>query len=260
MFVLKITIAPSAAALGSRAAEFTAEKLRTALAEKGTARIVLSTGASQLDTIASLLEQEVDWGRVEMFHLDEYVGLPPTHKASFRKYLRERFTSRIPLRAVHWVEETADCIPVLTNAICSAPVDVGLIGIGENAHIAFNDPPADFQDPAAYKVVTLDDGCKRQQVGEGWFPLLADVPPQAITMTVSQIMKCNTIISCAPNAVKVPAIAATLSVPAPDTMVPASILKTHPDFNLYVDAASWNDFDESAICVPAGAQCEIERV
>lgn len=255
-----ITISPTPQELGFHAAALAAQKLGEALARKETARLVLSTGASQLDTIEALLQTGVDWSRVEMFHLDEYVGLPITHKASFRKYLQERFVRRVPLRAAHWVEDSADCIPALTKEIRKAPVDVGLIGIGENAHIAFNDPPADFDDDAAYKVVTLDAACRRQQVGEGWFASVDEVPTQAISMTVRQILRCETIISCVPYAVKANAIARTLAAPKPDGMVPASILKTHADISLFVDVASWNGLAESAIAMPEGKCFEIRRM
>lgn len=256
---MQINVTATAKALGARAAALTAEKINKAMAKKDTVRIVLSTGASQLDTIEALLATDIDWARVEMFHLDEYVGLPITHKASFRKYLQERFVSRIPLKAAHWVEDTLDCIPVLTEAIRRAPVDVGLIGIGENAHIAFNDPPADFEDEAAFKVVTLDEACRRQQVGEGWFASEAEVPRQAISMTVKQIMRCETIISCVPYAVKAGAIARTMAAPQPDAMIPASMLKTHDDFYLFADADSWNGFSEDAIRMPGGKTFGIIR-
>lgn len=256
---MRINISPTPAQLGRRAAVFAAEKINAAIARKGEARIVLSTGASQLDTINALLAQDIDWTRVEMFHLDEYVGLPITHLASFRKYLQERFVGRIPLAKAHWVQDTPDCIPALTRAIRRAPIDLGLIGIGENAHIAFNDPPADFNDPAAYKVVTLDNACKHQQVREGWFATLDDVPRQAVSMTVSQILGCETILSCVPYAVKAGAIDGTLKAAEPDPMVPASILKTHSDFHLFLDSDSWNDFNEAELRVPGGAHCRIER-
>lgn len=254
---MKITIHPNPEKLGALAAAFTAKRLAEAIEKRGEARLVLSTGASQLSTIEALIHSDVDWSRVEMFHLDEYVGLPITHKASFRRYLQERFVDHLQLKAVHWVTDNADCIPILSEAIARGPVDIGLIGIGENAHIAFNDPPADFDDPAAYKVVTLDDACKRQQVGEGWFDSLDLVPKQAISMTVQQIMRCETIVSCVPFAVKAEAIRKTLLAPKPDPMVPASILKTHPDFHLHVDEAGCNGFDPADIRMPEGKTADV---
>lgn len=243
--------------LGQKAAALTADKLRQALEGQGSARLVLSTGASQLTTIDALLNQDIDWGRVTMFHLDEYVGLPITHKASFRKYLKERFVSRLKLKAVHYVTEDVACIPALNQLIREAPVDVGLIGIGENAHIAFNDPPADFETEDAFKVVDLDEACKRQQVGEGWFASPEEVPKQAISMTVKQILRSRAIISAVPFAVKAPAIKRMLEAERPDPMVPASILKTHPDFHLYLDQDSWGGFHPDKIRMPAGAPMKV---
>lgn len=257
---MNITIAPNPDTLGQQAAALTAKKLQEAIARKGHAFLVLSTGASQLSTIKALLASDVPWDKVEMFHLDEYVGLPITHKASFRKYLQERFVSHLPLKAVHFVSDDPAIIPALTEALGRSNVDVGLIGIGENTHIAFNDPPADFEDQAAFKVVALDEACKQQQVGEGWFATTADVPKEAISMTVQQIMRCDTIISCVPFGVKARAISRMLTSEKPDPMVPASILKTHPDFHLYVDEDSWANFDPADIRLPSGREATINRV
>lgn len=254
---MKITIHPNPTKLGTCAAAFATQRLAQAIAQRGEARLVLSTGASQLTTIEALIRSEVDWARVEMFHLDEYVGLPITHKASFRRYLQERFVDHLSLKAVHWVTDSTDCIPRLSREIAKGPVDVGLIGIGENAHIAFNDPPADFDDSTAFKVVTLDDACKRQQVREGWFDSLDLVPKQAISMTVQQIMRCETIVSCVPFAVKAEAIRKTLTAPQPDPQVPASILKTHPDFYLHVDEDAWDGFDPADIRMPEGKTANV---
>lgn len=256
---MTITIHPDATRLGAYAAAFAIEKLNQAIEKHGKARLVLSTGASQLTTIEALIRGKLDWSRVEMFHLDEYVGLPITHKASFRRYLQERFVDHLSLKAVHWVTDSADCIPVLNREIARGPINVGLIGIGENAHVAFNDPPADFDDTAAYKVVTLDDACKRQQVREGWFENLDLVPRQAISMTVQQIMRCETIISCVPFAVKAEAIRKTLLAPQPDPQVPASILKTHPDYHLHVDEDAWNGFAPANIRMPEGKTVNVRR-
>lgn len=244
---------------GIKAAALTAAKIKKALKTKDTARLVLSTGASQLDTIKALLGEDIPWERVEMFHLDEYVDLPMTHKASFRKYLKERFVSKINLKKAYYVDDSVDCMPGLEAAISEAPIDVGLIGIGENTHIAFNDPPADFDTGDAFKVVELDEACKRQQVREGWFETLEDVPRQAISMTVKQIMRCNTIISCVPFAVKADAIRRVLTAEKPDPRVPASILKTHPDFHLYLDLDSWGNFDEAQLRMPEGRSADIQH-
>lgn len=175
-----------------------------------------------------------------MFHLDEYINLDENHPASFRKYLKERFTNKVQLKKAHFVDGNGNVsqnIEALTEAVRKSPIDVGVIGIGENAHIAFNDPPADFDTEEAYKVVQLDDRCKMQQVGEGWFPDIDAVPKEAITMTVKQILKCKAIISCVPYKVKAKAILDTLTEPI-NNMVPATILKTHSDWHLFVDEDS----------------------
>ena len=234
---MEIRICKDRYALGKSAAELTAELIRSAIAEKGSARIVLSTGASQFDTLASLIEQDVDWSKVEMFHLDEYVNLPESHPASFRKYLKEKFTTKVNLKAAYFVDGTEENIKYLSEEISKSPIDVGLIGIGENAHIAFNDPPADFETESPYIVVNLNDTCKQQQVGEGWFATPDDVPKQAVSMSVKQIMKCKNIISCVPYAVKAQAVYSTLSSELTNE-VPATMLKTHPNFTLYIDSDS----------------------
>jgi glucosamine-6-phosphate deaminase len=197
----------------------------------------LSTGASQFDTIQALIQSDVDWSCVEMFHLDEYIDLPETHPASFRKYLKERFISKVNLKAAHLVDGSPECIEGLTKELRKLPIDIGLIGIGENAHIAFNDPPADFETKEAYKIVDLDDACKKQQIGEGWFATIDDVPKQAITMTVFQILQCKTILSCVPYAVKANAVKATLENDKTNE-IPATIMKGHNDFSLFLDADS----------------------
>ena len=236
---MEIRICENPDALGKSAAAFVAEALREIIKKKGYARIALSTGASQFDTLKHLVCEDVDWSKVEMFHLDEYVDLPETHPASFRKYLKERFVEKVgALRAVNFVDGTREGIAALTERIKSEPIDIGLIGIGENTHIAFNDPPADFNTEESYIVVDLDEACRRQQLGEGWFPTLDDVPRQAVSMTVSQIMKCEKIVSCVPYAVKADAVMKTLTTKETTNLVPATMLKTHPDFTLYIDSDS----------------------
>lgn len=237
---ININIAPTPRELGVRAAAAIAGLLHAAVDKQGQARIILSTGASQFDTLKALLELDVPWEKVEMFHLDEYVGLPESHIASFRKYLKERFVSKVQLKSAHFVSGEGDIsanISRLTEELLKLPVDIGVIGIGENSHIAFNDPPADFNTDVAYKVVTLDERCRRQQVGEGWFERIEDVPQQAITMCVKQIMACRHIITAAPHAVKAEAIWNTITQPV-NPQVPATILKTHPDWQLFIDDAS----------------------
>ena len=240
---MEIRICKDSAALGASAARYVAEKINRLIAEKGYARIVLSTGASQFDTLDALTREQVDWSKVDMFHLDEYVGLPITHKASFRKYLQERFVDKLPcaMRSVNFVDGTEEGIAELTEKLREDEIDIGLIGIGENTHIAFNDPPADFNTREAYIIVNLDDRCKRQQMGEGWFATIDDVPKQAVSMTAWQIMQCREIISCVPYGVKADAVRKTLTTEETTPMVPSTLLKEHPNFILYADADSAAD-------------------
>ena len=234
---MEIRICENSETLGKSAAKYVAEVLKDAIDKNGSARIVLSTGASQFDTLKALVKEEgIRWDCVEMFHLDEYVGLPETHGASFRKYLKERFVEKVgTLKAVHFVDGTPGCIGKLTEEIKKAPIDIGLIGIGENAHIAFNDPPADFDTKESYIVVNLNERCKMQQMGEGWFETIDDVPKQAISMTCHQIMQCKKIVSCVPYKVKAEAIENTLKAKDVTNEIPATLLKTHPDMILYID-------------------------
>lgn len=232
-----INISKDAAALGLSAAEFVAEKLNKAIKTNGEARLVVSTGSSQFETLQALAESKVEWNKVELFHLDEYIDLPVTHKASFRKYLNERFVKHIDIKKFYAVEAEGNVdekIKGLTDALRRKTIDVGLIGIGENAHIAFNDPPADFDTKEAYKIVTLDEQCKMQQVHEGWFQTIDEVPDKAISMTVYQIMQCKTIVSCVPHTAKANAIYKTLSAKLTNE-VPSTMLKQHHDFHLYLD-------------------------
>ena len=237
---MKIVVEKNAELLGLAAARNAAAILQAAIQTNGCARIVLSTGASQFEFLSAFIKQDVDWSKVEMFHLDEYVGLPETHIASFRKYLKERFVSQVPLKAAYFVNGEGDVennIAQLSQELLKAPVDLGLIGIGENGHIAFNDPPADLEDASCYKVDHLNDRCKQQQVNEGWFATLDDVPECAISMTVQQILKCRHIISVVPNERKAEAVKNTLAQ-SPNAMVPATQLKTHPNWSLYIDSGA----------------------
>lgn len=235
-----IDISTDAAGLGSKAAHFAASKLNAAIEQNGDARMVVSTGASQFETFQALLKEQVKWEKVEVFHLDEYIGLPITHGASFRKYLYERFINHIKVKKFHSVDTEGDIdekISLLTTEIRRAPVDVGLIGIGVNGHIAFNDPPADFSTREAYIIVNLDDQCRLQQVNEGWFRSVDEVPSAAVSMTPWQILQCSTIISCVPHKVKALSVRNTL-INKLTNMVPATLLKQHPDFHLYLDINS----------------------
>jgi len=237
---MNINISATPALLGKNAAQLVAIKLNEAIREKGEARLLVSTGSSQFETLAALIESSVDWSKVEVFHLDEYIGLDESHPASFRKYLRERFISKINVKAFYPVDGNGNVtgnIAHLSDELLKKPVDVGLIGIGENAHIAFNDPPADFETQLPYLVVQLDERCKLQQVNEGWFPSLAEVPVTAISMSVHQIMQCKIIISVVPHLVKAEAIAMTM-LNELTNLVPATMLKQHPDWHLFLDNAS----------------------
>lgn len=243
---MNIFICKSSKQLGEAAAAEAAMCIQEAIEAHGKARIILSTGASQLTMLDALVRQSIDWARVEMFHLDEYVGLPETHKASFRKYLRERFVEVVHPGRAHLVDGTPEGIAALTEALRAGPVDLGLIGVGENAHIAFNDPPADFDTNEAYIIVALDDRCKAQQVREGWFTSLEEVPSHAVSMTVRQILKCRRIISCVPFSVKADAVRDMLCEPVTN-LIPATILKEHFCLSLYVDEDSFAKVNPSAI-------------
>lgn len=237
---MNINIANDAAELGKRAADKIAKLIGNAINEKGHARIVLSTGESQFETLAALVMEEIDWTKVEMFHLDEYVGLDSTHPASFCGYLKKRFISKLDLHSVHLISGIGDVegtIKEISEEFSKSPIDVGVIGIGENGHIAFNDPPADFNASEIYRIVTLDSKCRAQQVREGWFASIDDVPREAISMTPRAILSCQHIVSAVPHSVKAEAVRNTLASPlTPD--VPATLLKTHPDWNLFLDASS----------------------
>lgn len=226
--------------LGKAAAAQIADLLRNAIAQNGEARLLLSTGASQFEMFRALIQQTLPWERVTMFHLDEYIALPSTHPASFRKYLRERFLAYVPLKNVYWVDGEGDVpqtLAALNKAVSETAVDVGVIGIGENGHVAFNDPPADFETTEPFRVVTLDRRCREQQVNEGWFASPDAVPEQAISMSVRQILSCRSIVSVVPHKVKAQAVQNTLTKPL-SPQIPATALKTHPNWDLYLDTAS----------------------
>lgn len=237
---IDISVSKTSVEMGKKAASLIASVIRDAIKDHGEARIVLSTGASQFEMFDALVKEDVDWSKVEMFHLDEYVNLPVTHPASFRKYLTERFVNKVNPMAAHFVNGEGDVeknIAILTAQLRSAPIDLGVIGIGENGHIAFNDPPADFDATEAYRVVNLDRRCREQQVGEGWFPNVDSVPAQAISMLPRQIMSCKCIVSVVPHAVKAEAVKNTITHPV-DPMVPATLLKTHGNWHLFLDEDS----------------------
>jgi glucosamine-6-phosphate deaminase len=235
--------------LGKAASAHATAVINTCIAKRGKARIVLSTGASQFELFKALAGEDIDWGRVEAFHLDEYIGLPSTHKASFRKYLKERFVDVVRPGRMRYVIPEGDVeeeLKRLAEDLISEPVDLGFIGIGENAHIAFNDPPADFGTTRPYIAVTLNEACKAQQVREGWFPSIGDVPKRAVTMSVHRILQCNEIISCVPGAVKADAVLKTLTGEI-TPMIPAAKLREHGRTTLYLDEASASLLDKEII-------------
>ena len=226
------------------AAEQAAAAIRRAIVGRGGARIVAATGASQITFLEELTKAEgIAWGRVEMFHLDEYVGLPITHPASFRKYLRERLIDKVGVGKYHLLDGTGDAGDAgevarrVGKAISAAPVDVAFVGIGENGHLAFNDPPADFETEEPYLVVRLDEACRRQQVGEGWFGDVSEVPQEAISMSVRQILKAKEIICVVPDARKAHAVKMCFEGEI-SPMAPASILRTHANAIVYLDKDS----------------------
>jgi glucosamine-6-phosphate deaminase len=240
---LEITTCRDKESLGRAAAAAGAEALRAALARQGNATIILATGASQFEMLDALVgAEDIDWGAVTAFHLDEYVGLPETHPASFRRYLRERFLDRLPAppAAFHPVDGEGDPAAAcrrLGDAIRPHRVDVAFIGIGENGHLAFNDPPADFDTEEPYLVVELDEACRRQQLGEGWFAALEDVPRRAVSMSVRQILRSRTLVCAVPDRRKAEAVrGAVEDNVTPD--VPASILQRHADCRLFLDGDS----------------------
>lgn len=228
---------------GKAAADLGATAIRNAIVAKGKANVVIATGASQFEMLEALVAAPgIDWSKVTAFHLDEYIGMPETHPASFRKYLKERFTGKLPtLGAFHFVVGDApdlDAELARMNVLLDAhPIDVMFAGIGENGHLAFNDPPADFETTAAYKVVELEERCRRQQFGEGWFPTFDDVPTEAISMTVRRIMSSAVVVLTVPDERKAEAVRHVLEGPVTN-MWPASILQQHPSCHLFLDRAA----------------------
>ncbi|NLH15033.1 MAG: glucosamine-6-phosphate deaminase [Phycisphaerae bacterium] len=229
-----------AGSLGAAAAGEAGQQILSAIRSRKQADIILATGTSQLKTLDALVTfKGIDWSKVTMFHLDEYIGLPDTHKASFRKYLREQFVARVPkLAAAHFVcgdapDPEAECRR-LGQLISATTIDVALVGIGENGHLAFNDPPADFDTEEPYIIVNLDERCRRQQLGEGWFSSFEDVPSRAISMGIRQILKSRHIVCSVPDQRKAEAVRNTLEGPVLPNC-PASILRTHPSCRMYLD-------------------------
>ena len=235
---MNIRIFPDCQTTSRAAARHAADALKHCIRENGSARIIAATGASQIDFLESLVSTPgIDWSSVEMFHLDEYVGLPLTHRASFRRYLIDRLIDRVGVGRYHLLDGERDPEGVaqrVGDVLAAEAIDLAFVGIGENGHLAFNDPPADFTTERPYLVVTLDEACRRQQVGEGWFASIADVPAQAISMSVRQVLKSKQIIAVVPDARKAAAVKACVEGSV-TPMAPASILQTHPNTTLYLD-------------------------
>jgi glucosamine-6-phosphate deaminase len=242
--------------LGHAAADQAASAIHRAIADHGHARIVAATGASQIEFLDALTKaprdrpktdslktdsRKIDWTKVEAFHLDEYIGLPASHPASFRKFLMERLASKTGIVNFHFLEgDAADPMAIageMGKKLTSAPIDIAFLGIGENGHIAFNDPPADFTTEAPYLIVNLDEACRMQQVGEGWFADISQVPRRAISMSPRQILKARELLVVVPDSRKAAAVKACLEGEITPT-VPASILRMHPHATLYLDTNS----------------------
>jgi glucosamine-6-phosphate deaminase len=238
---MQIRTYPNPPALGCAAAAHAAAALRECIRLKGDARVIAATGASQFDFLDALTSSpDIDWSRVELFHLDEYVGLSIDHPASFRRYLLDRLIRKVGISKYHLLDGERDpkqAAEKIGALIAARPADIAFVGIGENGHLAFNDPPADFTTDDPYIIVTLDEACRQQQVGEKWFATIDDVPTQAISMSVRQILKSSEIIAVVPDARKAPAVNACVEGPV-SPMAPASILQTHGDTTLYLDKDS----------------------
>jgi glucosamine-6-phosphate deaminase len=238
---MKLRILADKKLLGEAAGAHAAASIQQAIAARGSARIIAATGASQFEFLAALIQcPGVDWSKVEMFHLDEYVGLPESHPASFRKYLRERLINPAGIVRYHLLDgenHPQSVCDATSRELNAAPIDVAFVGIGENGHLAFNDPPADFETEQAYLVVDLDEACRRQQVGEGWFREVSEVPKQAISMSVRQILKAREILCVVPDARKARAVKACFEGEV-NPMAPASILRTHPNATVFLDRDS----------------------
>lgn len=245
---MQTILTANAQEMGRVAAQRAAEDLRQAIATNGHANIIVATGASQFEVLKHLVAAaDVDWSKVTGFHLDEYIGLSIDHPASFCGYLKERFADQIPLAGFHYLQGDADPNQTITkigSLLNETKIDVAMVGIGENGHLAFNDPPADFETEEPYLIVELDEPCRMQQVGEGWFAGLSDVPTHAISMSVRQILKSQKIYCSVPDERKAEAVRATLEDEISPN-VPASILRDHEGTTLVIDAAAGSKLSES---------------
>lgn len=239
---MDVKIFDSRPRLAGAASVDAADLIRQAIAARGEAYLIAATGASQFEFLDALvLKPDIDWGQVNFFHLDEYVGLPKTHPASFRRYLQERIVDRVQPRAFHFLngdapDPAAECRRV-GDLISRQTIDAAFVGIGENGHLAFNDPPADFETEEPYLIVNLDEACRRQQVGEGWFESIDSVPTQAISMSIQQILKASNVLCVVPDRRKATAVRDCLDL-AVSPLHPASILQQHPRTTIYLDTES----------------------
>jgi glucosamine-6-phosphate deaminase len=247
---MRIEIFENGAAAGQAAAALAADTILEAVDARGRARIVAATGTSQMAFLEALTAKtDIPWSRVELFHLDEYIGLPITHPASFGRYLLERLIRPTGIETYHLLDGEVDADLVCEDvgrAVTAAPIDVAFVGIGENGHLAFNDPPADFHTERPYFIVDLDDACRRQQIREGWFAALEDVPRRAMTMSVRQILRARRILCIVCDERKAAAVGACLS-DGITPLAPASILRTHPDTTLFADRSSTALLDPALI-------------
>ncbi len=247
IYHMNIIISASKQELGQRAASLGANLVREAIAEKGEANIIVATGASQFEMLSALIEEEIDWSKVNGFHLDEYIDLPIDHPASFRKYLKERFVDKVKPQNFYYVDGEQDPIVEcarLGDIMKKYPIDVAFVGIGENAHLAFNDPPADFQTKVSFLAVNLDQACRAQQFNEGWFKQLSEVPKQAISMSIHQILQSRHIICSVPDQRKSDAVSKALyGTVSPE--IPASVLQNHQSTYFFLDEESASRIPQS---------------
>ncbi|MHB1987112.1 MAG: 6-phosphogluconolactonase [Acidimicrobiales bacterium] len=235
---MRIQIANSAEALGEIAAAEAAAKINQAIDSRGSARVVFSTGRSQLETLRALGEQRVQWSRVHGFHLDEYCALPPDHPSSFRTYLRKELGEKLALKMNYVEPEDPASLATVAEAVSEAMMDVSFIGIGENGHLGFNDPPAQLAAVEPFIEVALAESCKQQQVREGWFSSTREVPERAVTMSIPWILRTHSVFSCVPGPSKATIIATLLETTEVTPELPASALRQHPDVTIYLDRSS----------------------
>ena len=239
---MQVSISATKKEMGQKAAACGAEFIRKAIAERGEANLVLACAPSQNQTYDALIEEPgIDWGKVNIFHLDEYVGLTADHPASFRLNLHKTILDRLPqpVKSFHAIEgDAADLEKAMADLdaeIKKCVIDVAFVGIGENGHVAFNDPPADFETTKAFIVATLDEACRNQQYGEGWFPTMEAVPKYAVTMSCRLIMRSSVIVNTVPDTRKAKAVSMAIEGPVTN-MVPATIMQNHPNYNVFLDA------------------------